>query len=522
MVSTIKNTEDRSINENGIACIGKSQTLHGIPMSPPKKDAKSPLESFEEKLTEMRLQNTLKLRKQLENKLKGLDMEVDLLSAQKSLNLTNSVSIKKPKEHSWLTTEARQKWQDEWNKKAQEAEEFTKKVNAVQKQIKLREKEKQNLLSQKEKEELEEKKKLEEEAKQLQLMQKEEERKKKEEEKEEKRKQRELLLSLAATKPPKREYMHEKLQQRYHSEVEMPELEKRKQEIAEKRNLYKPIRMSDIEQHKRKHEEILMKLEEERKAEREKKLQENPNYMEKMKEMQTVFTEEFIKKRLEEKEKNENLLKKQQEKQEKRLSYAKLIKETFEPKKDEKKAKELEEKIKNLKHPVRHPPPAAPRLTPKAKERLLAKVPKEKLKGGKSERRNRSVDHKDAEPIKTSEITKKGNKVSMGVQAEKAIQEIKKIEEKKKIDYLQEIKKLIPKREIPLTNNFDALVKNTQLSPSEKFKKVQNQLELLEETVRKKENRIVKGKASDNLQLGNEVSDMYINAIKAKISLLGL
>eukprot|EP01022_Parablepharisma_sp_SALTPOND_P008013 TRINITY_DN135071_c1_g1_i1.p2 TRINITY_DN135071_c1_g1~~TRINITY_DN135071_c1_g1_i1.p2 ORF type:complete len:653 (-),score=97.15 TRINITY_DN135071_c1_g1_i1:678-2636(-) len=511
----LKSTEDKVIPESDYLFAIKEQTVNGIPISP-RKTSQPPREHFEEKLREMRLQNTMKLRKELEQKLKHLDQDIDLLASQRNEDLKNG-TIKKPKEHTWLTTDARQKWQEEWNQKAKEAEEFTKKVKMVQKEIHKREKEKQRLLAEKAAKENEEKKRIEEEMK-IQLMaQKEEEKRLREQKIEQERKQREFLLSLAKSKITKKDYAHEKLLQRYATEVEMPELEKRKQEIAEKRNLYRPIRKPDLEDHKKRYEEIAMKLEEDRRKARELRTMGNPEYQEKAKELRTVFTEEFIKKRQEERDQFEKWTKQQKEKQEKRLAYAKVIKETFAPEKDEAKAAELEEKIKKIKHPVRQPPPAKPRLTPKAKERLLNKA----KKANRSERKSWTEGEGKGKRGSSNEPAK-GSKVSMGVQAETTV----KPSENKKIDYLKDVKKMIHKRELPIEvkkgDYFETVANNTELSPKEKYQKVKSQLELLEGNARKKENMLVKGGASGNIQLGAEVSDMYINAIKAKITLLGL
>lgn len=43
--------------------------------------------------------------------------------------------------------------------------------------------------------------------------------------------------------------------ERYKQEVELPELEKRKKELAEKRKLYKPIDLEEIREHAKKHDE---------------------------------------------------------------------------------------------------------------------------------------------------------------------------------------------------------------------------------------------------------------------------
>ena len=43
--------------------------------------------------------------------------------------------------------------------------------------------------------------------------------------------------------------------ERYKQEVELPELERRKQELAEKRKMYKPIGIEEIRDHAKRHDE---------------------------------------------------------------------------------------------------------------------------------------------------------------------------------------------------------------------------------------------------------------------------
>ena len=356
-----------------------------------------------------------------------------------------------------------------------------------------------------------------------------------------------MLLNLAKSKVARRTYAYQKMQQRYLSEVEMPQLEKRKQEIAEKRNLYKPIRKSDLEAHQKLYDELFHKQEEEHRKAREQRTMGNPDYVEKAKQFKTIFTEEVIKKRLAERELLQDSNKPQKEKMEKRLAYAKLVKEEYIPEASEAKVLELKEKITRIKHPVRQPPPKKPRLTPREKDRILKRNKSERKSWTgdeksepKTERTgckvSKAVDATSAPKVETGKVSR-ATEAGTNTQKQADVSKVCTKNSKKaasqaeapavpKIDYLAEVKKTIQKKEIPAemkkSDYYETVVKNNELSPKQKFDKVKSQVEMLEGNARKKEATLVKGGVSDNLQVGGELSEMYINAIKAKLSLLDL
>lgn len=490
-----------------------------------------PRKTFEETLREMRLQNTLRTKREIMARLKQVDQSIDTLTALKNEAERSASPTRKPKEYTWLTEEERKRWKQDWLKKTQEADEFTKRVRAVQKDIQRRDMEKQRVVAIKEAEEEADKKKLEEETARLEAEQKGEEKKRKETETEEKRKEREMMLELARAKMAKRSYAYQVMQQRYEEEVEIPELEKRKQEIAEKRNLYRPIRKAEIEAHEKLCDELAKKQEEElRKA----RVIGNPEYVEKVKkQFRTVFTEEVIKKRQAEREYYQKLGHAEKERQQKRLEYAKTVKSEFVPEVSEEKAKEMQSLIKKLKQPVRQVPPRKARLTPGERDRILHRDRKSWTGNEHTESARRSVD-----PEKRHAARGSCRRVSMGVQVQTEIRApvpLSRIPKnlkqsmptiRPKIDYLAEVKKAIHRKrveeELDTKGYCDKVLQDGELSPKQKFDKVKSQVDLIEGNARKKEMMLVKGGVSSNLQIGTELSDMYINAIKAKISLLDL
>jgi hypothetical protein len=47
----------------------------------------------------------------------------------------------------------------------------------------------------------------------------------------------------------RKKYLHEEIEERYNKKVLMPELEKKKQELMMKRDFYKPIKRTEIDEH---------------------------------------------------------------------------------------------------------------------------------------------------------------------------------------------------------------------------------------------------------------------------------
>ena len=453
----------------------------------------------------MRIKQSVKTKQELEKKLKYIQDNIGYLSAMELEKSSKSV-----REYSWLTEEERKKWQEGWMKKAQDAEEFTKKVAAIQKEIKQRQKDKDKNLQAKLAKDEEEKQRKEKEEAELKIKQKEEEKLKHVEELEEKKKERLAMAKLATDKPPKKTYLYQKMTQHYVDDVEMPELEKRKKEIADKRNVYKPIRMDDIEEFRKKHDEQMKKSDEERKKEQVHKVKEQAKYHEKViKELKSGFTDEVIKKDNEKKAKVKEEEELHKEKNAKMKNYAKMVKESHLPVASEAKALELKKQIEQLKHQPRKPKEKDP--NEKKQPRTPAETTKNPIKGVAKDG--------DSKPVCPKAKKKKQGESTKSIEGDKD----KKKPVQGKIDYLSELAKNRgdSTRKSLLEQNFKKVINNAQLSPNDKYQLIKAQTEVLEQNARQKEALLsMKGDLNLNVNVGKEVSDMYINAIKAKLSLL--
>eukprot|EP01022_Parablepharisma_sp_SALTPOND_P004530 TRINITY_DN120466_c1_g1_i1.p1 TRINITY_DN120466_c1_g1~~TRINITY_DN120466_c1_g1_i1.p1 ORF type:complete len:614 (+),score=105.58 TRINITY_DN120466_c1_g1_i1:3133-4974(+) len=468
----------------------------------------SPRDLFNKHLQKMRLQESVRQKQMLEKKLKYIEENIGLLSAGDIEKSSKSV-----KEYSWLTFEERKKWKEDWMKKAQDAEEFTKRIAAMKKEIKNWRKEREKAAEEQHKKEAEKKAKQEEAEAELKAKQKEEEERRRAEKAEKDREKRKLLAELAKNPLKKDTYLYQKMSQHYLSDVEMPELEKRKKEIAEKRNIYKPIRLLEIEEFKKKHDELMKKTEDERKKEHLKRMHEEIEYHRKvLKELKSSFTDEVIKKDNLGKEKikeEEEFLK---ERFNKMKEYAKEIKEKYLPTVSEVKAAELKKQIEKLRHKPREPKPR--NIETERRPAILTPAG-----------RNSSLEPptKPAKSVKSPRANNKKGKCSESTKSIDFSKDKKEPLLPKKINYLAELAKKRadgPKR-ILKGQNYQKVVDDTALSQTEKYQLIKAQTEVLERSARQKETLMtIKKDLNMNVEVGKEVSDMYINAIKAKLSLL--
>lgn len=257
------------------------------------------------------------------------------------------------KSTSWLTENERQKWKQEWEEKAKAANEFSKKMKLIQDHIKKREEESNRKLITKIEQKL-----LNRDVTRLSKSLLKPSKNESEEikiEAREKSKQCKKLQNFQQT-PIKKRYLYERMYERYITEVELPELEKRKQNLEKKRNAYHPIRKQELDEHERKYVEIIEKYNENHRKELQKRQIDSEEYKLKV---EMDYESSFMKKALEKdrKFKLKSKIEKQKIKQNyiKKMTYSRIVKDSYFPEISTEKVTELREKINNLKHPVRKP-----------------------------------------------------------------------------------------------------------------------------------------------------------------------
>jgi hypothetical protein len=351
---------------------------------------------------------------------------------------------------------------------------------------------------------------------------------------EEDRKKRETLKERIPS-APKEEYLYKRLEAKYNKEILIPMLEEKKQELAKKRNQLKPITHEEIEEHKRicefrmlEHEELRMKELRERKLEEYQLIAQQAKF-------KTDLSAKYS--LLQNKVKEEAERKKQEKKLlcNKMKNYAELVKEVFAVKPSEEKVSELKQKIEQLKHPVRET-----RDIRKHYNLAILNDRKQVMKQGRS---LISSDHHRKETIEdlvnfkedpTGDKSKSVEKGRRNVTT-KAKDALKKIiyeqnsntsikEKRKHIDYLGEQRKKREQTNLTygeIKRDWSADIKNTNLNPAERYNRIVSKANILEEKAKMKEKILfARGGAEKDPEMGKDVTDMFIDAIKAKLSVL--
>ena len=240
-----------------------------------------------------------------------------------------------PKEESPMPKpKADKKTREEYFKKhhqqTEESKEFTKKLveERLERQKRIQERERefriktlQEIEEQHKRQEEIEKKMEEDKQKKLQeAMQKTEIRKK----------QLEGLKEEVNKKVPNSKPLYKQMEDAYKQKVLMPKLEQHKAELAKKRILYQPLNGEELKEHYKKHEELMREQEYRRKKElQQKALEEQVNIV--SSNLQSKFTQAILE---QEKKSKEEVEKAKEEKLHyinKRLQYSKLVKEMFPP-----------------------------------------------------------------------------------------------------------------------------------------------------------------------------------------------
>ena len=476
-----------------------------------KRKASLGRDLIEERIKQSRVDAALKIKREMEDKMRLLDEKLRLLSLEKDTGPDSPIKKPPPKiQKKWLTEKDRQKWMDEWEQKRKEAEEFARKMGTMQSEIKKKTDGQLRMMEDKIQKEKEMQEKLQREQEEAEEKERKEEVKRKGEEFEAKRKERheQITKTVVDGALHKKTYLYEKMTKEYDEVVQLTELEKRKKVIAEKRNIYQPIRKADFDQHEKIHEDNVKKLEEQLKKEREKAVAHDPKYASRVKKYKTMFSEVAVKASQVAKVKLDEEKSQKKEKGVKMLEYAKVAQESYPPVVSSIKAGEVKTNTEKTKKSPRRA--ASTKKYDSPLRQGSVGVKEEKC----------CCDSMDKGDHKYDTIPKRRVKSKTGKHGGDKEQTMK------KIDYLSELRKhgIIRRSEdLRNTTDCDALLRDEEMSPVVKLAKVKGQLEVMEKNARKKEALInPKGGAKKFLEVENEVSDIYIKAIKAKLSLLEL
>ena len=507
---------------------------------------------IEEGIRKQQVKNMKKQKWELEQKLLSLNENLVNLSypSQRSIRAKE------------LTREEKQKQKEEAEQKRKNAEDFIQQINAKEKERKKKTEEKLKTLKEKED------KKLKEFEEDMKRRYEETIKKRKEEDKKtynnirKKREEDTKRLEMAKSQsspPPENCYLYKKLEEKYSNEVLLPGLENRKKELAMKRGQLKTVTQEELNEHIKKYDDYLLRKEEERKNQLRIKLIAEQERKESLDKYKTHMLENECLEEEKRKELKEQKARERMEFMKKRMDYANLIPDIHPVTVSEKKAQDLKWKIESLTTKPRisksklvtnlstNKPPGSlrrisnPKSNSSANNELItntAKIKKNKFtKDTMSERRNLSDN--------ANELDEENNKSKPKLKRQTEVRKNPKEEKKSKLGaynkYSQEISekpKRINKVKDPLEelkqkrgdqygkhnkNSYDwnkDLI-NDKLDHKEKLNRITGKAHLIEQKAIRKE-ELMKGSkgVEGNIELGEEVSDMYLDAIKAKLAIL--
>ena len=336
--------------------------------------------------------------------------------------------------------------------------------------------------------------------------------------------------------PPQNEYLYKKLEERFQKEVVLPILETKKSELAKKRNQLKSVTKEEIEEHQKKHMEAIALKNEQRLSIMKKLKEQEMEIISKQKQWVTTVSTQIQQEVMAAKEQKEKMKKAKQSYREKMQQYAEMIKEIKPVIISEEKAEELRKQIEQLKHPVRKTREvrgeySVSRISPsKSFTRTSGIHGNRSMDTGTNSRDSPSVKvslnldgHKQRKLSEEKTTTKQGN---LQVSLKKAIQQDTEVRESKnkKFDYLTEMRK--KKTETPgfyksVMYNWESDMKDSKISEAEKINRIVKKANLIEERAKMKEKLLkVKGNITNNYEMAESVSDMLLEAIKAKLAVL--
>ena len=468
-------------------------------------------EETEENIRKIKLANAKKTKEELEQMLGDINDKILKLHHDKPIKyLSKLTSERLSKDNKIESKEDKKKYEEELEKKKKEASEFIQVVNAGKKERLRRQQERQKVL--------EEKKQKKEEERKQRLKEKEEEALKKRKEETMKiyenikRKREEELKKREETRanislPLESEYLYKKLEENYNNKVVLPSLEEKKKELARKRSHFKSFNKEEFEDHVKKYDLLMAQKKEARKNELKlKKKRERILYLA----MAKLRTAALEKQSLEEamgKEEEEKRRKERNERQEKLKRFVEQIKITHPVKISTTKAEELKKQIEKLKHPVR-------RRRDTRKEYDLAKINNRSM-GTSSEPQS---DEKSSSRFhKRSQASRKNN-----IDSKKLTIEQKSTTTSERKDYLRELRKQgLSNKTKHVRYNWNNDIRDSSLNSIEKYNKVVEKANLIEEQAKRKEQMLkAKGGTEKDPDMGEVVSGMFVDAIKAKLAIL--
>eukprot|EP00347_Sterkiella_histriomuscorum_P008518 403344795 len=350
-------------------------------------------------------------------------------------------------------------------------------------------------------------------------------------EKEEQRKKFRDETAVAVKQVMRAQPLYMVIEQKYKSEIELPELDQQKQKLKQLRSFYKPVNELGIDKHKKNYEIQRKQMENEIRKQRDlqsKSIREHVAQL-RYKPHLNDFKDEEIQRQMEEQEKVKEEKKRIQEKV---GNYAKYVKEMYWPKVSETKRNELMLIKSNLKTQP------AQRVY-SARRKQLPSLNDENYEDFMNDSSNQGLSHINSMPQLSSihgytpqhKSTKKklnwGNKSkNQSINPESRSGQI--ADMVKSVDYLkdQRFKRDMEGKRPNLLDDkvLERYMNNTNLNDQERLNEIRKRAMHMEERAKMDEklirNSIKGGDPSIHVEKTIAVNDMYLEAIQAKLKIL--
>eukprot|EP00826_Nyctotherus_ovalis_P012172 TRINITY_DN13190_c0_g1_i2.p1 TRINITY_DN13190_c0_g1~~TRINITY_DN13190_c0_g1_i2.p1 ORF type:complete len:486 (-),score=114.27 TRINITY_DN13190_c0_g1_i2:141-1598(-) len=295
------------------------------------------------------------------------------------------------------------------------------------------------------------------------------------------------------------EYLYKRLEDKYKLNVLIPSLEKRKHILAMRRDRFRPANWEVIHQHERKYDRRVKEHSEERERQlAELRLQDQQ--VRKMQRANLKWIMADMQERLDEDMKVKHKL----ELREKMQSYSRIIKDIVKVRRSPKKEAELKRAISQLRHPVRE-------------RRDMKKL----YNLSESHQRGRNTLAKRAYAVQSNQPNTCTNTPNFRVKI-RSIGEISTVRSKP-IDYLTEQRRKRESGKQSLKANSDWVkdLENPKLGQREKCDLVMQKASKMENEARIKERLLLaKGGPGSDLKMNENITDMLVEAVKAKLAVL--
>eukprot|EP00357_Protocruzia_adherens_P002870 CAMPEP_0115011188 /NCGR_PEP_ID=MMETSP0216-20121206/23822_1 /TAXON_ID=223996 /ORGANISM="Protocruzia adherens, Strain Boccale" /LENGTH=538 /DNA_ID=CAMNT_0002379665 /DNA_START=107 /DNA_END=1723 /DNA_ORIENTATION=+ len=502
-VSEVTDKIRTQVSKNEIE-VGKKQNLNER-LTKLKDSESSQDKGFEKNIRDSKVRQSRQQIQELQSRLEELNTNIDILSKPEDKDMKRSPKpdLRSGKE--------RKEFFDQFHKGQEVNREFTKKLNHEQRDRLRREKKRLQEIELLRQQDLEAdakamKDREEDRARQLKL-QAFEKREKAKKEREERAKFREETLKSKVQKPL---FKQKESEMRRSIDASMPTLEKRKKDLAEKRAVFQP---EELKKFAKDDEERLQKILAERRQKREEERRHPGEW--KPSNLASSYTQRVVAEEKEERQRQRLREEMPKSLVEKRRNYSQLVKEMYSPKVDDNKRSEMEQIISSLK--------TKPRM-PKKSDAHSRSVPQ-----SLSSFRNETSEGDEEIVIEDGVKKKKVRSTRHKFKKNPMLPEEKKDRrEAIKVDYLREIRDKRERDEKDgITKNYNDMkwetdLENNHLSKEEKLAKIKQKTDLIEGKARRNEDllKISKGVNEKDLKVSEEVSDMYVESIKAKLALL--